>query len=75
MGSIISVDVDIADVFAEINDEDLLKEIRARGFSSERFKEVIFEFKTMKRPKEALIYLEREIPELYGISDCVKENV
>ena len=71
MGSIISVDVDLA----EIDDDDILKEAKMRGFISEIFKEVIFEFKTMKRPKEALIYLEREIPELYGISDCVKETI
>jgi hypothetical protein len=71
----VEVDVDLDD----FEDDDLIDEIERRGYfvsekeiDTNKFQDVIDWYKR-GNVKEALIYLERSIPELYGISGKVKE--
>lgn len=69
--------VDLADL-ADLDDDDLISELEYRGYKIAKSKiesdleDVIWHFKN-NRLKEALIELERIEPELYGISNHIKE--
>lgn len=63
---------------ADLDDDDLITELEERGYKIAKSKiesdleDVIWHFKN-NRLKEALISLERIEPELYGISNHIKE--
>jgi hypothetical protein len=63
----VEVDIDLDD----FDDEDLIKEIKARGYrvSEEPDISSIEEYWNQGNRKESLILLERKFPELYGISN------
>ena len=63
----VEVDIDLHD----FDDEDLIKEIKARGYyvSEEPDISPIEQYWNQGNRKESLILLERKFPELYGISN------
>lgn len=65
----VEVDIDIAD----FDDEELIKEMKCRGFNVDETPTIvgIEEYWNQGNRKEALILLEREFPELRGISKLV----
>lgn len=65
----VTVEVDIAD----FDDEELIKEMKYRGFNVNETPTIVSieEYWNQGNRKEALILLEREFPELRGISQLV----
>lgn len=69
----VEVDVDMDD----FNDEDLIDELETRGYNvSRKYKiddiENVIDWYKRGNIKEALIQLEKIVPNLYGISEKVK---
>lgn len=65
----VEVDIDIAD----FDDEELIKEMKCRGINVDETPTIVSieEYWNQGNRKEALILLEREFPELRGISQLV----
>lgn len=67
-----TVEIDVGP--EDFEDDDLMKELRGRGFYVSDQAELIDIIRHWEngRKKEALILLEREVPELYGISKLIQ---
>lgn len=63
--------IDLSDYIADFDDQELIEELKSRGYDVEKEPEIISIEYLWNRGdrKEALIRLEREFPELRGISN------